>query len=266
MDLVTKVTLGRAKTKVFPQFKSGDTIGVHVKVKEGEKERVQLFKGIVIKVQGRGMGRSFTVRKMASGVGVERTFPFVSPSIHKIDLISRGKVRRARLFYLRHLRGRAARLDSELVRPDERSTKKKKKTSSPENETFQTATVPESQDPEEKMESVIPNFETSPSDTAPFEDEVSQTATDSESQDPEEKMESVIPNFETSPSDTAPFEDEVSQTATDSESQDPEEKMESVIPNFETSPSDTAPFEDEVSQTARFRVSRSRRKNGVSHT
>ena len=118
-DLATRVTFGKAKLKKFPEFKSGDTIGVHVKVKEGEKERVQLFKGVVIKVQGRGMGRSFTVRKIASGVGVERTFPFASPSIDKIDLISRGKVRRSRLFYLRHLRGRAARLESDLVRPNE---------------------------------------------------------------------------------------------------------------------------------------------------
>lgn len=126
MDLVTKVTLGRMKANEFPQFKSGDTIGVHVKVKEGEKERIQLFKGVVIKVQGHGMGRSFTVRKVASGVGVERTFPFSSPSINKIDLISIGKIRRSRLFYLRQLRGRAARLDSELVRSDNKSAKKEK--------------------------------------------------------------------------------------------------------------------------------------------
>ena len=119
-DLATRVTFGRAKINKFPAFKSGDTIGVHVKVKEGEKERIQLFRGVVIKIQGQGMGRSFTIRKIASGVGVERTFPFASPSIDKIDLVSRGKVRRARLFYLRHLRGRAARLKSELVRPDEK--------------------------------------------------------------------------------------------------------------------------------------------------
>lgn len=121
MDLVTRVTFGRAKINKFPVFKSGDTIGVHVKVREGEKERIQLFQGVVIKVQGKGIERSFTVRKIASGVGVERTFPFASPSIDKIDLLSRGKVRRARLFYLRFLRGRAARLESELVRPEERS-------------------------------------------------------------------------------------------------------------------------------------------------
>ena len=114
-DLVRKVTFGRTAKKELVEFKAGDTVGVHVKVKEGEKERIQLFKGVVIKVQGSGMGRSFTVRKMSSGVGVERTFPFTSPAIDKVDLISRGKIRRGRLFYLRALRGRAARLESTLV-------------------------------------------------------------------------------------------------------------------------------------------------------
>ena len=132
-NLATRVTYGKAKINKFPTFKSGDTIGVHVKVKEGEKERIQLFQGVVIKIQGQGMGRSFTVRKIASGVGVERTFPFASPSVDKIDLVSRGKVRRARLFYLRHLRGRAARLESELVRPDEKVDVGEGATSTPES-------------------------------------------------------------------------------------------------------------------------------------
>ncbi|MCB0391444.1 MAG: 50S ribosomal protein L19 [Bdellovibrionales bacterium] len=114
-DLVRKVTFQKMSSKQHPEFKTGDTIGVYVKVKEGGKERVQLFKGVVIKVQGSGAGRSFTVRKIASGVGVERTFPFLSPAIDRIELHSRGKVRRGRLFYLRELKGRAARLTSELV-------------------------------------------------------------------------------------------------------------------------------------------------------
>lgn len=115
-DLVRRVTFDRNKSaKKIPVFSSGDTVGVYVKVKEGEKERVQLFTGVVLKVQGSGAGRSFTVRKIASGVGVERTFPFMSPIIDRIELISRGKVRRSRLFYLRGLKGRSARLDSELV-------------------------------------------------------------------------------------------------------------------------------------------------------
>lgn len=122
-DVVQRVTLGRAKVKKFQEFKSGDTIAVHVKVREGEKERIQVFKGVVIKVQGSGLGRSFTVRKIASGVGVERSFPFASPAIDKIELFSRGKVRRGRLFYLRGLRGRAARLVSTLVRDGDSSKK-----------------------------------------------------------------------------------------------------------------------------------------------
>lgn len=116
-DLVRRVTLDRNKSnkKALPEFQSGDTVGVYVKVKEGEKERVQLFKGVVLKVQGSGSGRSFTVRKISSGVGVERTFPLLSPAIDRVELISRGKVRRSRLFFLRGLKGRSARLDSELV-------------------------------------------------------------------------------------------------------------------------------------------------------
>ena len=112
-DLVHRVTYARnlAATKPLPDFQTGDTVSLYVKVKEGEKERVQLFQGVVIKVQGSGVGRSFTVRKMASGVGVERTFPVLSPIIDRMEVISRGKVRRARLFFLRGLRGRSARLN-----------------------------------------------------------------------------------------------------------------------------------------------------------
>lgn len=119
-DLVRRVTWDRmAKPKAFPEFKTGDSIGVYVKVKEGEKERIQLFSGVVIKVQGSGPSRSFTVRKIASGVGVERTFPFLSPAIDRIELESRGLVRRSRLFYLRGLRGRSARLNSEMYLGEE---------------------------------------------------------------------------------------------------------------------------------------------------
>lgn len=115
-DLVRRVTWDRLESKnQLPEFRAGDTVGVYVKVKEGEKERIQLFEGVVLKVQGSGPGRSFTVRKMASGVGVERTFPLLSPSLDRVELIARGNVRRSRLFYLRGLRGRQARLDSELV-------------------------------------------------------------------------------------------------------------------------------------------------------
>lgn len=96
-----------------PEFKSGDTVKVHVKVVEGEKERVQVFQGVVIR-KSRGANRAtFTVRKISYGIGVERTFPLHSPRIDRIDVVSRGQVRRARLYYLRSLSGKAARITSE---------------------------------------------------------------------------------------------------------------------------------------------------------
>lgn len=113
MDLIRRVTLDRTPKKNHPDFKAGDTIGVYVKVREGEKERVQLFSGVVIKLNNHGIGKTFTVRKIASGVGVERTFPFASPMIDRIEVISVGKVRRSKLYFLRGLKGRSARLDSE---------------------------------------------------------------------------------------------------------------------------------------------------------
>lgn len=115
-DIVRELALSKVqKNKNIDAFKAGDTVGVYVKVREGDKERVQLYKGVVLKVQGSGAGRAFTVRKISAGVGVERTFPFASPSIDRVQLISRGKVRRSRLFFLRGLKGKAARLTSEMV-------------------------------------------------------------------------------------------------------------------------------------------------------
>jgi large subunit ribosomal protein L19 len=94
-----------------PQFKSGDTVRVHVKVVEGEKERIQVFEGVVIrKTQGANRA-TFTVRKISYGVGVERTFPLHSPRLDKIEVMTRGQVRRARLYYLRNLSGKAARIE-----------------------------------------------------------------------------------------------------------------------------------------------------------
>lgn len=128
MDFAQKIASTLNPTKELPSFKAGDTVSVHVKVKEGDKERIQVFKGLVLKVQGSGAGRSFTVRKMSGQVGVERSWPFGSPAIDKIELVSIGKVRRSRLFYLRSLRGRAARIESELVvTKSSSSTKKSKK-------------------------------------------------------------------------------------------------------------------------------------------
>jgi large subunit ribosomal protein L19 len=93
-----------------PDFRPGDTLRVHVRVKEGNRSRIQVFQGVVIRRQGGGVRETFTVRKISYGVGVERTFPVHSPSIEKIETVTRGKVRRAKLYYLRELRGKAARI------------------------------------------------------------------------------------------------------------------------------------------------------------
>lgn len=116
-DLVRTVTLKTiaGKKKNIQEFKAGDTVGVYVRVREGEKERVQLYRGVVLKIQGSGMTRSFTVRKVSAGVGVERSFPFNSPAIDRVELISRGNVRRSKLYFLRSLKGKAATISSELV-------------------------------------------------------------------------------------------------------------------------------------------------------
>lgn len=94
----------------LPSFRPGDTLRVHVKVIEGQRERIQVFEGVVIRRRGTGISETFTVRKISNGVGVERTFPLHSPVIDKIEVVRRGKVRRAKLYYLRNLRGKAARI------------------------------------------------------------------------------------------------------------------------------------------------------------
>lgn len=93
-----------------PEFNPGDTVNVHVRIKEGNKERIQQFQGVVIQRRGRGLGATFTVRKISSGIGVERIFPISSPIIEKIEVVRRGVVRRAKLYYLRELSGKAARI------------------------------------------------------------------------------------------------------------------------------------------------------------
>jgi large subunit ribosomal protein L19 len=94
----------------IPEFRAGDTLKVHVKVVEGNRSRIQVFQGVCIRVQGSGVGRTFTVRKVSFGVGVERTFPLHSPIFDKIEVVTRGDVRRAKLYYLRNLRGKAAKI------------------------------------------------------------------------------------------------------------------------------------------------------------
>ena len=95
----------------LPEFRAGDTVRVHVRVVEGSKERIQVFQGVVIARKGGGTRETFTVRKMSGGIGVERVFPLHSPSIDKLEVVRRGKVRRAKLYYLRELRGKAARIE-----------------------------------------------------------------------------------------------------------------------------------------------------------
>src|SRR3954469_18857817 len=94
----------------IPAFRAGDTVKVHVKVVEGSRSRVQVFQGVIIRVHGSGVGRTFTVRKVSFGVGVERTFPLNSPIFEEIEVVTRGDVRRAKLYYLRNLRGKAAKI------------------------------------------------------------------------------------------------------------------------------------------------------------
>ncbi|WP_274655259.1 50S ribosomal protein L19 [Paenibacillus humicola] len=109
MNLVQVIAQEQLR-KDLPSFRPGDTLKVHVKVIEGSRERVQLFEGVVIKRRGGGISETFTVRKISYGVGVERTFPLHSPKLEKIEVARRGKVRRAKLYYLRNLRGKAARI------------------------------------------------------------------------------------------------------------------------------------------------------------
>ena len=109
MDLVEKITREQLRTDI-PSFKPGDTLKVYVKIKEGEKSRIQLFEGVCIAKKNGGIGESFTVRKMSGGIGVERSFPIHSPIIDHIEVARRGKVRRAKLTYLRGLSAKNARI------------------------------------------------------------------------------------------------------------------------------------------------------------
>lgn len=111
--LIQEITREQLRTDL-PSFRPGDTLRVHVKVTEGSRERIQVFEGVVIKRRGGGISESFTVRKVSYGVGVERTFPLHSPRVDKIEVVRRGKVRRAKLYYLRNLRGKAARIKETL--------------------------------------------------------------------------------------------------------------------------------------------------------
>jgi large subunit ribosomal protein L19 len=109
MNRIDFIEMEQMKKNVVP-FKAGDTVKVHVKIVEGDKSRIQAFQGVVISRQNGGLRQSFTVRKISNGVGVERVFPLHSPTLDLIEVITRGHVRRAKLYYLRKLRGKAARI------------------------------------------------------------------------------------------------------------------------------------------------------------
>ena len=108
-NVIDQIAAG-TKRDDLPEFRAGDTLKVDVKVVEGNRSRVQVFQGICIRVQGSGVGRTFTVRKVSFGVGVERTFPLHSPIFEYIEVVTRGDVRRAKLYYLRNLRGKKAKI------------------------------------------------------------------------------------------------------------------------------------------------------------
>jgi len=110
-DIIRKIEQDHMRYDI-PDFRAGDTINVHIRLIEGEKERIQVFKGTVIRVRGSGTNRTFTVRKISSGIGVERTFPLHSPSIERIEVVDRGKVRQSRIYYLRERKGKAAKIKS----------------------------------------------------------------------------------------------------------------------------------------------------------
>ena len=127
------------KTSKVPEFRPGDTVKVHMKVKEGESERIQIFEGAVIVRRGRGASENFTVRKISFGVGVERTFLIHSPHIDKIELVREGKVRRARLYYLRDLTGRSARIDDRETAAQVAAAKTEAKAEAPKAESKSSA-------------------------------------------------------------------------------------------------------------------------------
>ena len=109
MNLVENLEKEQMRIDI-PDFKAGDTIKVHARIKEGEKERIQVFQGLVIRKRKGNIGATFTVRKVSYGIGVEKIFPFHSPNIDKVEVLTRGKVRRGRLYYIRKLKGKAARI------------------------------------------------------------------------------------------------------------------------------------------------------------
>lgn len=123
----------------IPDFRSGDTIKVHVKIKEGDKERIQIFEGIVIGRRGAGLGETFSVRKISSGIGVERNFPLHSPNVSKIELLRSGKVRRNKIYYMRDLTGKSARIKEQMAEVETNGEGKSKSKSKSKNDSAASA-------------------------------------------------------------------------------------------------------------------------------
>jgi large subunit ribosomal protein L19 len=114
MDIIESLEREQMRLDI-PDFRPGDTVKVHARIKEGDKERIQVFQGAVIRKRKGRMGATFTVRKISYGIGVERIFPLHSPNIDKVEVITRGRVRRGRLYYMRQLRGKAARIKEKRI-------------------------------------------------------------------------------------------------------------------------------------------------------
>jgi large subunit ribosomal protein L19 len=110
MDLIKYVTEQFSHANELPKFRAGDNVAVSYRIKEGDKERIQIYRGDVLQIKGEGLTKTFTVRKISNGVGVERIFPFASPNIVNVEILKRGKVRRAKLYYLRELVGKKAKI------------------------------------------------------------------------------------------------------------------------------------------------------------
>lgn len=126
-ELLRKIEQKYLTEKKYPDFRVGYTIRIHYKIKEGDKERIQPFEGVVIRIRGSGAGKTFTVRRESFGVGIERTFPYYSPNIEKIEVVKIGKVRRAKLYYLRELRGKEAERKIKEIKPWEYEAMQRRK-------------------------------------------------------------------------------------------------------------------------------------------
>ena len=153
--VIEKVSRRYLPKKEYPDFKVGDTVKVHYRIKEGDRERIQPFEGVVIRIRGSGADKTFTVRKESYGVGIERIFPYYSPNIEKIEVIKIGKVRRARLYFLRDLKGKVAQRKIKEIKKWEYDAMQKKKEQARlerEAQRREEAEVPETEEAQQKQD------------------------------------------------------------------------------------------------------------------